>query len=189
MKETVLKKEFSKKDVQRMRNIISNKSGERTQLLVGWEKYTQDRSEGDVWEENGRSWTILNGIKQTVTKMDRLKSMAILPLCCPSCNKPMKVTELNKKMYTIHKICFDCTIDMEAEIKKTGKWEDYVKTQKNANKNAHLEDLERQVETWLNQRDSYVSESGDVESWSDVDKTKMYDEVKHWIKEQKETYL
>jgi hypothetical protein len=66
MKETVLKKEFSKKDVQRMRNIISNKSGDRTQLLVGWEKYIPDRSEGDVWEEDGRSWTILNGIKQTV---------------------------------------------------------------------------------------------------------------------------
>ncbi len=31
-KESTLKKEFSKKDVQRMRNIITGKTGDRTQI-------------------------------------------------------------------------------------------------------------------------------------------------------------
>jgi hypothetical protein len=189
MKETVLKKEFSKKDVQRMRNIITKRTGDKTQVLAGWEKKIEEHKEGDVWEENGRSWTISNGIKQTVTKLDRFKQMVVLPLCCPKCSKPMRIDELNKKMYAIHQICFDCVIDMEAEIKKEGKWDEYVSNQRNANKNAQLDDLERQIESWLNQKDSFVSESGEVESWSEGDKTKMYEEVKQWIEEQKQVTL
>jgi len=189
MKENVLKKEFSKKDVQRMRNIITKRTGDKTQVLAGWEKKDQDHIEGDVWEEHGRKWTILNGIKQTVTKLDDLKKLVVMPLCCPKCNKPMRLDELNKKMYGIHKICFECVIDMEAEIKKQGKWEEYVSQQQNANKNAQLDDLEKRVEAWLNQRDSFVSESGEVESWSEGDKSKMYEEVKQWISQQKEVKL
>lgn len=189
MKETVLKREFTKKDVNRMRNIITKRTGDKTQVLAGWEKNTQDRVEGDVWEENGRTWTISNGIKQTVTKLDKFKRLVVLPLCCPKCSKPMRVDDLNKKMYGIHKICFECVIDMEAEIKRQGKWKEYVSQQQNANKNAQLDDLEKRVEAWLNQKDSFISESGEVESWSEGDKTKMYEEVKQWILEQKQVTL
>lgn len=185
MKEIVLKKEFKPKDVQRMRNIISKKAGDKTQLLSGWEKKIQDYKEGDTWEDNSKQWTIKNGIKQTVTKLDRLKSMSIIPLCCPNCKKPMKLHDLNKKMYAIHKICFDCVIDMEAEIKKQGNWQAYVSNQRNLNKTANLEDFERFLESWMLQKDSFVSEGGDVESWSGGDKTTIYKEVKEWIEEQK----
>ena len=78
---------------------------------------------------------------------------------------------------------------MEAEIKRQGKWLEYVSQQQKANKNAQLDDLEKRVEAWLNQRDSFVSESGEIESWSEGDKTKMYDEVKQWISQQKEVNL
>jgi len=101
----------------------------------------------------------------------------------------MRVDDLNKKMYGIHKICFECVIDMEAEIKRQGKWKEYVSQQQNANKNAQLDDLEKRVEAWLNQKDSFISESGEVESWSEGDKTKMYEEVKQWILEQKQVTL
>ena len=36
--ESTLKKEFSKRDVQRMRNLITGKSGDRTQIQAGYEK-------------------------------------------------------------------------------------------------------------------------------------------------------
>jgi hypothetical protein len=189
MKETVLKKEFSKKDVQRMRNIITKKVGDRTQILAGWEKVDNSHSEGEIWEEDGRKWTISNGIKQNVTKMDNLKRLTVLPICCPNCKKPMKTDHLNKKMYGIHGKCFDCIIEMETEIKRLGKWDEYVSRQRNANKNAELDDLEKQIEEWLNQRDSFISESGEVESWTSGDKTKMYEEVKKWITEQKSISL
>lgn len=186
MKEGVLKKEFSKKDVQRMRNIITKNTGDRTQILSGWEKRQDDHKEGDVWEEQGRTWTISNGIKQTVTKLDKFKSLIVLPLCCPNCSKPMRADNLNKKMYAIHQKCFDCVIDMEAEIKKQGKWQEYVSQQVNANKDASLDDFEQMVQSWLAQKDTFITESGEIESWNGGDKEKMYEEIKKWIQEQKQ---
>jgi hypothetical protein len=105
MEKSVLKKEFGKKDVQRMRNIITGNTGAATQTLAGWEKKHIDHKEGDVWEEEGRTWTIKNGIKQNLTKLDGIKKLVVMPISCPNCGKHMKITETNKKMYSIHKMC------------------------------------------------------------------------------------
>ena len=182
-----LKKEFSKRDVQRMRNLITGKSGDKTATLAGWDKHTQDHKEGEVWEEAGRKWTIKNGIKQNITKLDRVKSMAIMPLNCPSCKTPMQVNEINKKMYGIHKMCLNCVVKMEDEIKREGKWDEYAKNIINSNKNASLEDFERALETWMQDKDTFVSEAGDVESWTGGDKKKMFEEIKANLDKLKKT--
>ena len=72
-KNNVLKKEFQQKDVNRIRNIVNKKYGDKTQLSVGYQTKKQDHKEGDIWEENGKQWTIKDGIKQTYTKLDSLK--------------------------------------------------------------------------------------------------------------------
>jgi len=182
-----LKKEFSKRDVQRMRNLISGKSGERTAVLSGWENKTEDHREGDTWEEGGRRWTIKNGIKQTVTKMDRIKSLAHFPLSCPSCKQAMQVNEINKKMYSIHRMCLNCVVKMESEIKRKGEWDQYEKNIINSNKNASLEDFERALESWLKDKNTFVSEDGDIESWNGGDKKKMFEEIKANLDKLKKT--
>lgn len=185
-KETNLKKEFSKKDVSRLRNLLTGKTGDKTQIQSGYEKKIEDHIEGDVWEENGKNWTIKSGIKQTVTKLDSVKKLLGLPLCCPKCKKPMKSNELNKKMYNIHQMCFDCVIDMEAEIKKEGRWEDYEKGIMNANKNASLEDIEKAIDSWFEMRDeSFVSENGEIENWKGGDKSKVYTQIKENLEKAK----
>lgn len=177
--ESNLKKEFSKKDVTRLRNLITGKSGDKTQIQTGYEKKIEDHKEGDTWEENGKTWTIKNGIKQTVTKLDSVKKLVSLPLCCPKCKKPMKAHDLNKKMYSIHSMCFDCVVNMEHEIKKAGKWDEYEKNIMNANKNASLEDIEKAIDSWFEtQNESFVSENGEIESWKGGDKSKVYDQIK-----------
>ena len=45
----MLKKEFKKKDVERMRNLIQGKSGERTSAGIGFAKKQQFYEEGDIW--------------------------------------------------------------------------------------------------------------------------------------------
>ena len=100
MEKSVLKKEFGKKDVQRMRNIITGNTGAATQTLAGWEKKHIDHKEGDVWEEEGRTWTIKNGIKQNLTKLDGIKKLVVMPISCPNCGKHMKITETNKQIAT-----------------------------------------------------------------------------------------
>ena len=188
-KDSVLKKEFKPKDVNRLRNIITGKTGNSTQIQSGYENKNIDYQEGDIWEEGGKKWTIKDGLKQSITKMDDLKKLVILPLTCPHCSKPMKVDNLNKKMYNIHKMCYDCVIDMEAEIKKQGKYEEYVSLKRIENRNTSLSDLESQVESWLLEKNSYITEAGDIESWEGGDKTKLFQEVKDWIKKQKELPL
>ena len=166
MSESNLRKEFSKRDVQRMRNIITGNAGSATGTQVGYSKQSQDYQEGDVWEENGKQWTVKDGIKQTVTKFDKLKKMVVMPLSCPVCHKSMKGNDLNKKMWNIHHKCFDCVLEMEAEVKRSGKWNEYEKQMMNNNKNAMVDDFELSVDEFLqSQTESYVTEAGDVESW------------------------
>ena len=99
-KETVLKKEFKQRDVERLRNLVKGKYGERTTVGIGYSKPKEFHNEGDVWEENGRQWTIKNGIKQNITKLDKAKKLVVMPLFCPCCNNLMK--KKNDKLFYIH---------------------------------------------------------------------------------------
>jgi len=176
-----LKKEFKPRDVQRMRNLITGKTGDKTQLQAGWERHSDRHTEGDIWEENGKKWTIKNGLKQTVTKLDQVKRLVVMPLACPSCGNLMKIDEYNKKMWAIHQKCFDCVVKMESEIKRRGKWKEYESGVMNENKDAMLDDLERALENWVDEKDTFVSESGEVEKWGGGDKTSVYKQVKEEI--------
>jgi len=186
-KDSTLKKEFKKSDVQRMRNIITGKTGDRTQVLGGWESKIEEHKEGDTWEEDGKKWTIKNGIKQSITKLDKFKHLVSLPLTCPSCKKPMKADELNKKMYSVHKMCLNCVVTMESKLKLEGKYEEYQKNILNMNKNASLEEFEQALDSWLEEKDTFVTEQGDIESWQGGDKTQVYKELKEKIQEFRKT--
>jgi hypothetical protein len=191
MSDTNLKKEFSKRDVQRMRNIITGNAGSATGVQIGYSKQQQDYQEGDVWEENGKQWTIKNGIKQTITKFDRLKQLVAFPLSCPHCNKPMKSTPVNKKMWVIHKMCRDCVIEMEAKIRLEGKWDEYEKGIMNANKNADVNDFESAFNEYINTKaESYITEQGDIETWSGgkINEEEIK-QVKEYIKKMRETEI
>lgn len=188
-KESLLKKEFKTSDVQRMRNLITGKLGDKTKTQVGYEKQTIEHKEGDIWEDDGRTWTIKNGIKQNITKFDSFKKLVIMPLTCPKCGKPMKSTELNKKMYSIHSMCFECVILMETRLKAEGKYEEYEKNALVSNRNAQVDDLEKALDAWLNEKDTYVTEQGDVEEWVETPKTKVYEDAKEVLKKFREADL
>ena len=74
----MLNKEFKRKDVERMRNLIKGKSGESAETQVGYTSKKVSYKEGDIWEENGKKWIIKDGIKQTYTKLDKIKKEASL---------------------------------------------------------------------------------------------------------------
>ena len=166
MSNTQLNKEFSERDIQRMRNIIGGNTASTTRIQTGYTQAQVKHVEGDIWEENKKTWTIKNGIKQTVTKHDALKAMVEFPLVCPCCNNPMKSTSLNKKMFTIHGTCFDCVVEMETKLKVEGKYEEYEKKMLNANKNTSVDDVEQMFDDYFNSTmDTFVTEDGDIEKW------------------------
>ena len=190
MSESMLQREFKGKDVQRMRNIITKDYTAKTTTQIGYSKTQTDHKEGDVWDENGKQWTIKNGIKQTVTRFDKLKESIHLPLTCPKCGNAMKGDKLNKKMWPIHKTCFDCVILMETKLKLTGQYEAYARGLVNGGVKAHIKDLEDvMLELALNDNnESFVTEAGDVEKWAGkgVNKQKITTELQEYIQKLKE---
>ena len=82
----MLKKEFKRKDVDRMRNLIMDKANSSSEIQIGYSKQKKEYKEGDIWNEGRKTWTIKNGIKQTVSKLDKLKKEVFMPLSCPKCN-------------------------------------------------------------------------------------------------------
>lgn len=165
MKDNILKKEFSQKDVQRVRNLVQGKYGDKTQQSVGYSKKEKFHSEGDIWEEDGRKWTIKDGIKQNITKLDKAKKAHIMPIFCPNCKKPMK-KHFDKDYYNIHKKCFDCVVEFEHDLKKSGLYEEYEKNIRNADINGFIKDFKSYVEDELTQNNnSFITEQGDVEKW------------------------
>ena len=165
MAQNNLKREFSKSTVQRMRNIITGNASDKTKVQSGYELKNTEHKEGDIWEENGKKWTIKNGIKQSISKNINFKKLNTLPLICPECKSAMDLSDANKKMYAIHGTCLNCVTKKETEIKVKGEWQDYVSKQLNSNKNAMLEDAKNELESWLNETSTFVSENGDIENW------------------------
>ena len=83
MNESKLKKEFKESDVQRVRNIVNKDFNSKTKNQTGYQKKYLTHSEGDIWEESGKTWTIKNGLKQNITKLDNFKKSIRIPLACP----------------------------------------------------------------------------------------------------------
>ena len=168
MKETLLKKEFNPADVQRLRNLVTKKYGDATKIQVGYNKEQGDYKEGDICEENSKTWTIKNGLKQTVTKLDKFKSYYTIPLTCPSCNEPLHSNSPTvKKLYNLHSMCPKCVAKMEAKLKLEGKYQEYEKTLMLKNKESMIDNFELAVEEWLSSKnDTFITEQGDVENWS-----------------------
>tara|TARA_B100001093_G_C26356241_1_gene812460 strand:- start:96 stop:671 length:576 start_codon:yes stop_codon:yes gene_type:complete len=165
MKDNILKKEFTQKSVQRARNLITGKGNARTTEGIGYTKKYEHYQEGDIWEENGRKWTIKNGVKQNITKMDKFKKMGTIPLFCPNCNTLMK-KELDKKVYPSYQKCFDCVVDEEHELQKEGKLEEHLKGLRNKHIDTTINEYKAFADTMLNEsNNNFVTEAGDVENW------------------------
>ena len=99
-KDSILKKDFQKQDVERLRNLIKGKYGEKTRSSIGFNNKQEFHNEGDIWEADGRTWTIKDGIKQNITKLDKAKKAYTMPLLCPNCKRVMK-KRFDKQYYNI----------------------------------------------------------------------------------------
>lgn len=183
MSDNVLKKEFKQSDVQRVRNLVNKDFTAKTKIQAGYQKKYEKHVEGDKWEESGKTWTIKNGIKQNVTKLDAAKKAMKIPLSCPKCSGSMK-HHLAKKMYKIHGFCFDCTLEYEASLRKAGLYKKYEANMINGSIDAFSKDLSAWVNQYVDYNPSYVTEAGDIEDWHSNDvkqKNKVLENLKEFI--------
>ena len=182
-KETLLKKDFKESDVQRIRNIVNKDFTSGTKIQSGYRKSSKKHKEGDIWEEGGKQWTIIDGIKQNITKLDAAKKALRMPLCCPKCGGPLEHW-MSKKMYKIHGFCFvPCTVEFEAELRKAGLYKEYEKKMITGNIKEFISDIESWVLNSINDKSSFVTEAGDIEDWggmSNKAKKKILQDLKDY---------
>jgi len=165
MKDNVLKKQFQKKDVERLRNLVKGKHGDRTTVGIGYNGETkEDHKEGDIWEENGKKWTIRDGIKENITKLDNFKKAAV-PLFCPSCKQVMD-KQLDPFYFKSYNHCLDCQSKFETKLKIEGKWQEHINKLFNSEIDKQIEEYKSFLENSLNEsNNSYITEAGDIERW------------------------
>lgn len=187
MKESMLQKDWRESDVNRMRSLIKKDFNASTSTQTGYTKQEQERTEGEIWQEDGKTWTMRNGIKMNIPKSNKFKHLVVMPLTCPSCHKPLQTNELNKKMYSQYGTCFDCVIEYETKLKAEGTFKEHQEKIFNTNLNSYIQELEEEFKDFLiNSNDEHVTEAGDVERWiggdvSDATK-KQIEEYIHKLK-------
>lgn len=143
-------------------------------------KQSEHHEVGDTWEETdgyGNTYVIeqRDGFRIRKTKnSDIFQSVRDELQSFPNCRKDVCTCvgthQLDQKMRKIHGMCFDCVIEMEHELKKAGKFEEYEQNKIRENALAWLRDAERDVELLkqaYTQAQNFVSNSdGITETWT-----------------------
>lgn len=161
----MLNREFTKKDVNRMRNLITGDTHEKTSDIIGYKNGGETHKEGDVWESNGKKWIFKDGVIQNITRLDSVKNLNKMPLFCPKCSKPMK-NRNDKTFYPIHKMCFDCLVIFESNLRIEGKWEEYEKEIHNSEIDARISEFNYLLDNALDESNKgFITEDGKMEKW------------------------
>jgi len=183
-------KQFSKDKIQRMRNIVSGNHGDKTKTSSGYRKYNKKRREGEVWEEDGKTWTIKNGIRQNKTKLGEARKKIKIPLSCPSCGGKLN-NSAHKKMYRLYSHCLNCQNLFEHNLRAKGLYKEWMENTIRDNFGSWTTKQESRFNNWFNSIDSnhYITESGEVEDWSKLTSETKEDlkrRFKEWIDSEKE---
>lgn len=179
MSDSLLKKEFRESDLQRIRNLISGQYGKSTQNIVGFEAKEERHVEGDIWTDmSGKTWTIQNGLRRSISKLQKARELVRLPLVCPKCGKALN-TALDKKMYPLHGMCFDCVLKMEEDLRKAGLYDAYEKQLMSGNIENFVQELKDRIQHISDMKIEYSSDQGELEDWGGMSR-EIIESLEQW---------
>jgi hypothetical protein len=135
------------------------------------------RKIGEIWEEeiNGTIYTIeqQDGFRVKKPKNSISAEVQDYLNSYPNCQKDCCKTTFgptDEKMRVIHGMCVDCVIDMEHELKKQGKYEEYERKKMTENATSWLkraeQDVEMLKETYTKASSTVMNADGRLEHWS-----------------------
>ena len=78
-----------------------------------------------------------------------------MPWFCPSCKKVMK-KRLDNKFWRLFNHCFDCQVEVEHEMRTTGKFKAYETKKIYENRRSAIVEQIESIENWKKQSVSYV---------------------------------
>jgi hypothetical protein len=134
---------------------------------------------GDTWEDSdsvGNKFVIeqRDGFRIKKTKNSKIfqelrDDLRSFPACRKETCTCSGTHPIDKKMQIIHKMCFDCVIDMEHEMKKAGTYEEYEQNKIRENALAWLASAERDVamlkQTYTHAAEFVTNSDGALETW------------------------
>jgi hypothetical protein len=174
-------------NIKAVQQMIDGNHKFQTKKTVGFSdaeskaKRNERHEVGDIWEEadpvTGNIYVIeqRDGFRIKKTKnsevfqqiRDELNTFTKCPKEKCTCTNPQRIDE---KMRRIHDMCFDCVIEMEHELKKQGKYEEYERERVRNNALAWLRSAEQDINLLkqaYTQSTQFVSNSsGDLETWA-----------------------
>lgn len=167
----------SLRNIDALKKMLAGEHKSQTRKTFGFTEQVKEKREvGDKWvDENGVEWEQKEGYRINTTKvLDEIKGY-IMPKTCPSCNKEMKRTKANTKMWNVHKMCLDCVVEMEHRLRLEGKYEEYEKQKVRANVEAWIREAETEVNDIVNEMTkdlSFANSDGTLEKWDNPIKDK-----------------
>ena len=170
-------------NIKAVRQMLDGEHKFQTKKTVGFsdaKNKAEHREIGDTWEEtdtHGNTYIVeqRDGFRIRKTKnSDLFQSVRDELQAFPNCRKEtctcVGTHQLDQKMRKIHGMCFDCVIEMEHELKKAGKYEEYEQNKIRENALAWLRDAERDVEmlkqAYTQVQQIVANSDGHVEHWS-----------------------
>ena len=158
--------------IRAINEMLSGTHKSQNKTTVGYQSKEEDRNVGDKWiDNNGVQWEQKDGYKVSSAKALEAVIAAIkalkMPNTCPKCNNEMKDNQYNKKMWKVHKMCFDCVIDMEHGHRLNGTYEQYEKDLMGKNIEAWLIDVRAEMSAIkeLLTKAEFVNSDGTIEKW------------------------
>ena len=99
-----------------------------------------NRNEGDIFEEDGKSWIIKNGIKISNKKTGSWSDIYQFKNCNKEkCNKNQyNVTRYDMEYHKIHGCCVNCFTELQTKMILEGTWEEYEKNKHKQRQNDFL---------------------------------------------------
>ena len=109
-------------------DLLTGKTPEK-RVMVGYEG--KEKEKGDV-----------------IPKITELMQDVRMPLFCPKCDKVMKNSKLDDKMWRLFGQCFDCQSKFENKLRIEGKFEEWQESKILQNKISWLKDQIQAIEEW-----------------------------------------
>jgi len=129
------------KNLQKVQDMLDGKH--KKKIISGYMPTEETHKVGDRWfDSDGKEWEQKNGYRVNITK---LANRGIVDHRCSDCEKYI-VKPWDKEIFKFNDRCYHCQIDFEAELKGTGKFDEWKEAQDKRIKEGYIERFEKENE-------------------------------------------
>ena len=129
-----------RKNIEKVSSMVDDKHERKIQS--GYMPTEETHKVGDTWtDSDGKKWEQKNGYRVNITKLAK----AGVADNCSDCGKFIS-KKWDKDVYFWNGRCYYCQIDFEAELKGTGKFDEWKEAQDKRIKEGYIERFEKENE-------------------------------------------